>query len=70
MRCVIGGVKESMQDFSSLVGIRSREHEESEELSSILRTSCSVAGWYRGGTTSSKLSRHGGSGRPGREMGG
>jgi len=41
-----------MQDFSSLVGIRSREQVVSEELSIILRTSCSVTGW--------KLERRGG----------
>ena len=42
MRCVIGGVSGSIQDFSSLVGIKSREQEESVELSIMLRTLCSV----------------------------
>ena len=44
MRCAIGRVNESMQDFNNLVGIRSREQEELEELRIIVRTSCSVTG--------------------------
>jgi len=40
----MGGVSDTMQDFSNLVGIRSREQEESVELSIILRTSFSVTG--------------------------
>ena len=40
----MGGVSDTIQDFSNLVGIRSREQEESVELSIILRTSFSVTG--------------------------
>ena len=41
---MIGGVNESMQDFNNFVGIRSREQEESVELSIVFRTSFSVTG--------------------------
>ena len=44
IRCAMGCVKESMQDFNNLVGIRSREQEELEEPRIIVRTSCSVTG--------------------------
>ena len=44
IRCVMGWVKESMQAFNSLVGIRSREQEELEEPRIIVRISCSVTG--------------------------
>ena len=44
IRCVIGGVNESMQDFNNFVGIRSREQEESVELCIVFRTSFSVTG--------------------------
>ena len=43
MILVIGGSRESMQDFMSFVGIRSREHVEFEEERIALRTSRVVA---------------------------
>ena len=44
MILVIRGNRESMQDFRSFVGIRSREHVEFEEERIALRTSGVVAG--------------------------
>ncbi len=44
MIVVIGGSRESMHDFRSFVGMRSREHVESEEERMALRTSRVVAG--------------------------
>ena len=44
MILVIGGNRESMQDFRSFVSIRSREHVEFEEERIALRTSRVVAG--------------------------
>jgi hypothetical protein len=44
MIVVIGDRRESMQDFKSFVGIRSREHVEFEEERMALRTSRVVAG--------------------------
>ena len=44
MREVMGGTRESMHDFRSFVGIRSREHVEFEEERIALRTSRVVAG--------------------------
>ena len=44
MIIVIGGSRESMQDFRSFVGIRSSEHVESEEERIALRTSRVVGG--------------------------
>ena len=41
---VIGGSKESMHDLRSFVGMRSREHVESEDERIALRTSRMVAG--------------------------
>ena len=41
----MGGTNASIQDFNNFVGIRSREQEESVELSMVLRTSCSDTGW-------------------------
>ena len=44
MMVVMGGSRESMHDFKSFVGIRSREHVEFEEDRIALRTSRVVAG--------------------------
>ena len=44
MRVVMGGTRESMHDFRSFVGIRSREQVEFEEETIALRTSRVVAG--------------------------
>ena len=51
----MGGVNDPIQDFSNLVGIRSREQEELEELNITERISCSVTGrkldsWGGGGS--------------------
>jgi hypothetical protein len=43
MIVVIGGSRESLHDFRSFVGMRSREHVESEEKRMALRTSRVVA---------------------------
>ncbi len=43
MVAVIGGSRESMHDFRSFVGMRSREHVESDEERMALRTSRVVA---------------------------